>query len=406
MRPEFIINDTALLKKLFITILATLTALTAWAQGGNIGDGGPDGDFKSLSERVLGLEKKNDSFNLFINYAASFQEDVPDWYSAFRARELRVETKGSFGEHLTYRLRHRLNKSNSPGSEETFSKATDIMQIGWKFNDKWAITGGKMCQMWGGFEFEENPMFIYRYSEFLEYADIFLAGAAVSYSPVPTQEFVINVTNSYSGKLADEYGSGARIASGQLLEGSSHPLCYIFNWNASYLEGIFRTRWAIGAYTQAKNAVTGKGDYYDKQIYLGQSINLPRFQIYFDYMGCRSGLDRLKLASSLLCKGGTYLTDVRYNALLAKARWQFADKFNLMGKVMYDTAGTLDLPRFRTSVGYIASLEYFPMKDQDLRFFTAFLGESLRYSSESRLQESDGFKGRIELGLMYRIKAY
>ena len=394
------------MKKLFITLAAVLTALTAYAQGGNTGDGGPDGNYTSLSERLLNLEKKHDNFNIFINYAASFQEDVPDYYSAFRARDLRLEAKGSFGEHLTYRLRHRLNKSNSPGSEETFSKATDIMQIGWKFNDRWSVIGGKMCQFWGGFEYDENPMFIYQYSDIVGYADIFLAGAAVLYNPSPTQEFIVNVTNSYSGKFADEYGAGAITAEGQPLEGSRHPLCYIFNWNSSYFDGLLKTRWAVGSYTQARNIVASAGDFHNRLVYLGQSLNFPRFRVYFDYISSWEDIDRLRIASPLLCRSGFYLTDVHYDALLAKARWQFTDKFNLVGKVMYDTAGTPDLPRFRKSLGYLAVLEYYPMKDQDLHFFTAFIGKNLRYTPESGLQRFDGFSGRIELGFMYRIKAY
>ena len=263
-----------------------------------------------------------------------------------------------------------------------------------------------MCQFWGGFEYDENPMFIYQYSDLVGYSDIFLTGAAVLFSPVPTQEFILNVTDSYSGKFVDEYGAGAKTYDGQELEGSRHPLCYIFNWNASYLDGIFKTRWAVGSYTQARIVDSSEGDLHNRLVYLGQSLNFPRFQIYFDIIKSWEDIDRLRIASPLLCRDGVYLTDVRYDAMLTKANWQFADKFNLMGKLMYDTSSTPFMPTFRKSLGYIASLEYYPMKDQDLRFFTAFIGKNLRYSPESGLQKLDGFTGRIELGFMYRIKAY
>lgn len=200
------------MKKLYLCAMAVLVAATAFAQGGNTGNGGYDGDYTSLAERVFKLEKKTEGFNLFLNYGTSFQETAAggNLSGAFRAKQLRLEIKGQFGDHLTYRLRHRLNKAQGAMSEENFAKATDIMMVGWKFNDKFAIQGGKMCQFWGGFEFDENPMYIYQYSDMVDNMDNFLAGVAFLWTPVPGQEFVVNISDSYSGKFADEYGTDAR----------------------------------------------------------------------------------------------------------------------------------------------------------------------------------------------------
>lgn len=48
-------------------------AMTAHAQGNNTRNGGPDGDYESLAERVAKIEKKTDAFNVYFNYAASAQ---------------------------------------------------------------------------------------------------------------------------------------------------------------------------------------------------------------------------------------------------------------------------------------------------------------------------------------------
>ena len=58
----------------------------------------------------------------------------------------------------------------------------------------------------------------------------------------------------------------------------------------------------------------------------------------------------------------------------------------------------------RTSIGWVGSLEYYPLKDQDLRFFVAYVGRQHKYSAESMLENIN--TNRIELGFMYRIKAY
>ncbi len=384
--------------KRFLSIFA-LAALSvaAFAQGGNTGTGGCDGNYKSLSERLLNLEKKTDNFNFYLNYASSFQmvDENSDWSSAFRAKQLRLEIKGQFGEHLTYRIRHRMNRAQDGKSEDNFAKATDIMMLGWKFNDKFTFMGGKLCQFWGGYEFDENPMYIYEYSDMVNNMDNFLAGVALAYTPIPSQEFVINISNSYSGKLADEYDLSRHTVEGKLLTPAKHPLAYIFNWNGSFGNGLITTRWSVGTYTQAEN-------YRANLVFLGQSLNLPKLQWYFDYMGSFEGLDRLGIATGELLTG--YQTHVRYNSFVTKLRCDLGGDFKLMLKGMYETAGTKELGKFRTSLGYIGSLEYYPLKDQDLRFFIAYVGRNYRY--ENFIGIGNYSTNRIELGFMFRIKAY
>jgi hypothetical protein len=52
----------------------------------------------------------------------------------------------------------------------------------------------------------------------------------------------------------------------------------------------------------------------------------------------------------------------------------------------------------------MGSIEYYPAKSQDFRIFLAYIGRKYDYS------EASGLKGyntnRIEVGFMYRIKAY
>ena len=89
------------MKKPFVTLIALSTAVTAFAQGGNTRDGGPEGDYKSLWELVSKQEKKNDGFNLYFNFAGSFQESINPFASSFKAKQLRIEVKGTFGKHLS-----------------------------------------------------------------------------------------------------------------------------------------------------------------------------------------------------------------------------------------------------------------------------------------------------------------
>lgn len=387
------------------------------AQGNNIGMGGCDGDIQSIHERITKLEKKNDMFNLYFNYAASFQAEhnslSDEWGTKFANKQLRIEIKGNLTDKLYYRLRHRLNKATDAKGEDNFAKATDIMMVGYNFNDKLSISGGKMCQIWGGFEFDENPMYIYQYSDMVDNMDNFMAGVTVSYKPIPTQEIAVEISNAYNGKFADEYGDEAVVVNNdeaQALQKSKNPLTYIINWNGSFFDGKLNTRWAWGLQTQAK----GK---YSRMLTLGQQLNLPKFQWYFDYMGAFDDLDRLKIATNELggafvdgegdALGNVYLGKVHYNSFITKANWQFAPSWNLMLKGMYETASVTKMEQFknyRKSFGYMGSIEYYPAKQQDFRLFLAYVGRKYDYSTKCGLKDYN--TDRIELGFMYRIKAY
>ena len=394
---------------------ALAMTMGANAQGNNIGMGGGDGDIQSIHERITKLEKKNDMFNLYFNYAASFQAEhnslSDEWGTKFANKQLRIEIKGNLTDKLYYRLRHRLNKATDAKGEDNFAKATDIMMVGYNFNDKLSISGGKMCQIWGGFEFDENPMYIYQYSDMVDYMDNFMAGVTVSYKPIPTQEIAVEISNSYNGKFADEYGDEAVVVNNdepKALQKSKNPLTYIINWNGSFFDGKLNTRWAWGLQTQAK----GK---YSRMLTLGQQLNLPKFQWYFDYMGAFDDLDRLKIATNELrdafvggdAPGNVYRGNVHYNSLITKANWQFAPSWNLMLKGMYETASVTKMEQFknyRKSFGYMGSIEYYPAKQQDFRLFLAYVGRKYDYSSKCGLKDYN--TDRIELGFMYRIKAY
>lgn len=403
------------MKKIIMMFAALAMTMGANAQGNNIGMGGGDGDIQSIHERITKLEKKNDMFNLYFNYAASFQAEhnslSDEWGTKFANKQLRIEIKGNLTDKLYYRLRHRLNKATDAKGEDNFAKATDIMMVGYNFNDKLSISGGKMCQIWGGFEFDENPMYIYQYSDMVDYMDNFMAGVTVSYKPIPTQEIAVEISNSYNGKFADEYGDEAVVVNNDeahALQKSKNPLTYIINWNGSFFDGKLNTRWAWGLQTQAK----GK---YSRMLTLGQQLNLPKFQWYFDYMGAFDDLDRLKIATNELrdalvggdAPSNVYLGKVHYNSFITKANWQFAPSWNLMLKGMYETASVTKMEQFknyRKSFGYMGSIEYYPAKQQDFRLFLAYVGRKYDYSTKCGLKDYN--TDRIELGFMYRIKAY
>lgn len=341
---------------------------------------------------------------------------------------------GWLTDNLYYRFRHRLNKTDAPMGEDNFAKATDYMMVGWKFNDTWSIQGGKKCQALGSFEFDENPMFIYQFSDMEDNVDSSKGALNLLYNPSKTQQFSAEVSNTYNGKLTDEFGANAKVTTGKItdngtnagkkleveaLEKSNSPLTYSLGWNGKFFGNKLLTRWSYSLRTQAK----GK---YSRFFRLGQKLNLNKLQWYVDYNNTYDDLDRMKIASkevvdeminstytqdetSNLDFRNLYLSKVRYQGIVSKMNWQFAKDWNLMLKGMWETASATKneaFKNYRTAYGYIGSLEYYPVRKQkqDLRIFLAYVGRKYDYSKKSGLQDYN--TDRIELGLMYRLKAY
>lgn len=380
----------------------------------NHGYGGDDGHFKSLAEEVTKLKKSNDMFNVYLNTAASAQVETDnehEWSTGFKNKHLRLEIKGNLTDKLYYRFCYRMTNSNVARSEDNFARSTDVVMIGYRFSDKLSVEAGKIFQPLGGYEVDENPIYIYEYSDLTGGLECYLGGVVVNYKPIPTQEFVVGVTNAHNDKFADVYGDNSLAIEGdgtqnRILEKTRIPLGYSLGWNGSFLNNRLLTRWSWGIEGEARHK-------YSRMLILGQKLNLDRLQWYFDYMYQNDGLDRFGLASREVrdffpaVGGEVWMSDVNYTSFITKLNWQFAPQWNLMLKGMYETASVTKVDRFkdfRKSYGYVGSVEYYPVKSQDFRVFLAYVGRKVTYKDGVGLDKYN--TNRIELGFKYRIKAY
>lgn len=354
---------------------------------------------EQLKEHINALKEKSDKFNVYLNTQTAFEtinsSANTDLESGFKINQLRLEFRGNLTDKIFYRLRHRLNKNTTPSTKDNISTATDFMYVGFKLNDKVAITGGKMGQYWGGFEYDENPIFIYEYSDFSEHITPFMVGGLISYMPNNKHEFHLNISNSRNDELENIYGANSG------LEKSNSSLAYIFNWNGNLLDNKLQTRWAVGYQQEAKG-------YSTKMITLGTKLNLPKFQMYFDYMRSDEDLDRMKYAKAIGTKENDILKDVVYNSFIYQANYQPDKQWNIFIKGTYETTKIGKLPvgavdTQRKSFGYSTGIEYIPFDKQDLRLFLTYVGRKFDYKTDNSLDKTTN---RFMLGMIYRIKAF
>ena len=333
-------------------------------------------------------------FNMYFNFQGSFDLEKAkdkDMTAKFYARQLRWEVRGDITDRIFYRFRHRLNKSNVAASLDNLATATDMLYAGFRLDDKWTLTAGKLCQAWGGFEFDLNPMNIYEYSDFLQNMDNFMLGAMITYTPNQNHEFNFQITDVRNDKFETLYGTATNT-----IRASKAPLTYIFNWNGNLFDNLVQTRWGGGLQSEADG-------YNNWLLMLGTKLNLSKFQVFFDYMMANEALDRLNYTPlSANGKTATPVKDAKYNSFILKAEYQPVPHWNIFAQGMYETAKSDLLNNELKSIGYYAGVEYLPFEKQDLRFFLAYIGRSQDNKNTNITKDTN----RVSLGLMYRIKAF
>ena len=388
--------------------LLLLVAGTSLAQVTSRNAQVPAGE-KSLYERVSNIEKQNDWFNLYMNmhgaFDAKFNQDGRNGLSegSFNMRQLRIEAKGRVNDWLSYRWRQRLNRSNDGnGMIDNLPNSIDIAAISIQFNDKLSLTAGKQCAAYGGFEFDANPIEIYQYSEIINNMSNFMTGVMLTYDVTPTQQWQLQVLDSRNNSQEDTYGAG--------LEESRLPLVYTLNWNANMFDNAWQTRWSASVMEETH----GNYMYY---VALGNQFNFSsRCNMYVDLMSSFEQVDRKGIMTNMCggqdAFGGHNMYNTMYNSLVTKINYRVAPKWNIFAKGMLESAGVykendaLGKGNYRTSLGYIAGVEYYPM-DTNLHFFLTYVGQNNFFTERAKaLGNSDYCTQRVSLGFIYQLPLF
>ena len=352
---------------------------------------------KSLFEEVTGLKSKSDKFNLYMNMNGSFDAQDQDGFQGakFNMRQLRIEAKGSINDWLSYRWRQRLNRPNNGGDNiDNLPTSIDIAGIGVKLSDKWSIFAGKQCAAYGGIEFDLNPIEIYEYSDMIENMSNFMSGLNIGYDFAAGQQLNFQVLNSLNGSFNSTYGDVEA-------EATKVPLVYTLNWNGNFND-VFKTRWSASVMNQAKD---------EKMYYfaLGNELVAGKFNMFLDFMYSREGVDRKRIMTGILGEGPS-VSDAEYMSVVTKLNYRFKPNWNVFVKGMYETASlSKDTERFekgkyRTSLGYLAGLEYYPMENSNLHFFLTYVGRKFDYTSKVALKDYD--TNRVSVGFIYQMKMF
>lgn len=321
----------------------------------------------------------------------------------FSVHQLRLEAKGDLTESAFYRLRHRLSggRVGAWTDLDNAARATDIAFIGYRFTDDFTVILGKQCIPYGGFEFDWNPVFVYEYSDMIEEMDNFMTGIDFGYK-MGDQEFRFNVANTRTRSFKGQYGGRYDYDS---IKASGVALLYTLNWNGSFLDGAFQTRYSVSLGEEAK----GKYMYYGA---FGHQLQASIVRLTLDYMVSLEQLDRkgfLLGNGADQSYGAIYgvsfanrAQNAFYNTFVFKAECRVTDNINIFVQPMVDLAFHKDKYEnrvvedgngnsinvrehlYRTAQTNIVGVEYYPNKDENLHFFVTYINRNYFYNKELR----------------------
>ena len=110
---------------------------------------------------------------------------------------------------------------------------------------------------------------------------------------------------------------------------------------------------------------------------------------------------------------GGHQNDAEYLSLVMKAQYRFNPKWNFFVKGMLENEGfskangTIEKGKYRTALGYLAGVEFYPLKNSNLHFFLTYVGRNYSYTDRAKAYGcSDYSTNRISLGYIWQLPMF
>jgi len=351
-----------------------------------------------IPEEKQGLLKNID---MIANMQLGMRSDFLDGdhvQTNYRFEQFRLEIKGYVHEKVFFRFRHRYTSTFEPQTIDKVIKGVDFAYLRFDATEKLQFTIGKTFADWGGYEFDMNPINIYEYSDIIEMADNFLTGVGVYYQAFDNHGFSFQVLNSRTQSFEELYQGLPE------MEGSEVPLAAVVNWRGSFWDGKFTTLWSYSLFNEAK-------DSFKNYIALGNQLNLDKITLSYDFKISMEDLDRTGIISNDV-PDELYpyaLENTVYFSHWLKFDYRFKEQWQFSFVGFYDEAKWKDdidptkyTDDWRTAYGVIPTIEYFPWKELNLKFYLGYVGRVYDYSdyATSRVGVEDYNTGRFIVGLI------
>ena len=315
----------------------------------------------------------------------------------------RLNLQGDFNEDLFYRVRFRPNLPFNSTTQDGGTSALDYAFLTYRFGSdrQWDVTVGKQLAAFGAFEKEINPLYEYIFTDYLNgvYNNVFLSGLTLGYKINGVHKIGVQLHNTVNTKFANLLSTKGFVAGD--FKASKAPIGMYLFWNADLLDGKLKLRYSYNLSQYAANNLT-------HSLALGNWYKSGRHTLYLDlsytYMGADYGLTTSQLLSAYdgLAKG-VMQKDAVYKRAVSRYDYQLTDRWSLSAKLGIEQAGSTQRlsEQLRTNYIYFAAAQYAPLRGQDLRFYLAYVGNTISYDKALHLKDEQ--MHRIAIGAYYTL---
>jgi len=320
--------------------------------------------------------------------------------SKFSFGQFRMEIKGYVHKKIFFRFRHRFTSTFQPQTIDKIIKGVDMAYFRFDLSEKWQLLIGKMLSAWGGIELDYNPIEIFQYSDIIANGDFFLTGAGVNFHANKDQGITFQLLDSRTGSFEELYDTVPDV------KPSKVPLSLVANWNGKFFNGKFITTWSYSLSTEAKG-------YGMHLISLGNQFKSEKVDIAYDYKISFEQLDRTGIISDEIPDNlyNYAVKNTQYRSHWVRIVYRPAPRWHFLFDTFLDKAFWKDdldplktEDKFRTSYCYIPTVEFYPWKDFNLKFYLNFIGKIYKYSDYAKnrpgLNFQDYSAGTITIGLI------
>ncbi|NDV97030.1 hypothetical protein D0T84_19275 [Dysgonomonas sp. 521] len=240
------------MKQIYMIIGALFLSLGAFAQ---------HKESQNILDKLLWDDKMlNIMLDTRVDFQTTFNGSSLD-EASFEGQTFKLWLVGEIIPGIRYRVRHRLNKPQTP-LREGYSAATDQAWLAFDLGKKWTFTVGKQSVQFGTFEYDYNPADIYQPTMAFNDLDAYKTGINVAYHFLG-QTMNLQVVNSDAPQFAsDDYKKKA--------------LAVNVLWEGSLLDGMVKTRWGYGAFQHSKTK-------FYNWLTAGTQLNIGNFTTELDY---------------------------------------------------------------------------------------------------------------------------
>jgi len=390
------------MKRRFFTLLTTLTTIFATAQ---------EADTLAIEKPTpppaLPAFAKKLNIDLFFRGGGvrDNYNDASKNSTHFVIDNARINLQGDFNDDFFYRVRFRPNRPFTETSQDGGTTALDYAFITYRFGAmrQWDVTVGKQLAVFGAFEKEINPIYEYIFTDYLNgvYNNVFLSGLALGYKLNNRQKIGVQLHNTVNAKFATHLKNNGFVAGD--FKPSKAPIGMYLYWNADLLDGKLKLRYSYNLSQYAANYLT-------HSVALGNWYKSGKHTVYLDlsytYMAADYGLTASKLLSAYdgLAKDNFLMQkDVVYKRAVSRYDYQLTDRWSLSAKAGIELAGSTQRlsEQLRTNWIYFAAAQYAPIQGQDLRFYVAYVGNTLSYDKALHLKDEQ--LHRIAIGAYYTL---